>query len=91
MHRPAARCLGEPACGRPGSTRDASAPLTEPADAVSAFGNDPVSRGIGDRIDRSPMPEGQPLAHPGRVIPPFSARRPGGCRSEGVRCQSENA
>ena len=44
MHRPEAQCLGEPACGRPGSIRVARAPLTEPAEAVSASGNDPISR-----------------------------------------------
>ena len=73
MHRPEPQCLGELACGRPGSTRVARAPLTEPADAVSAFGNDPVSQGIRDRIDRPPMPRGQPLAHPTGWSPDMGA------------------
>lgn len=59
---------GEPACGRPRSTRDAGAPLPEPADAVSACGNDRLSQGIVDRIDRPPMPRGASPRTPRRLV-----------------------
>ncbi len=64
--------LGEPACGRPGSIRGVP-PLTEPADAVSAFGYDPISQGIRDRIDRPRCHEGQSLAHPAGWSPDMDA------------------
>jgi len=74
MHQLNERCLGEQACGRPGSTRDASAPLTEPADADSAYGNDPISRAsrtgsTGPRCHegRTPRPPRRLVAGYGRV------------------------
>lgn len=46
MHRLQAPDMGEPACGRPRSIRGLQ-PLTEPAEAVSAFGDDRLSRASG--------------------------------------------
>ena len=46
MHPLQERDMGEPACGRPRSIRGLQ-PLTEPAEAVSAFGDDRLSLASG--------------------------------------------
>ena len=87
MHRLQVRHLGEPACGRPGSIRGVS-PLTEPADAVSAFGNDPISQGISDRIDRPPMPRGATPRAPRRLVAGYGRIPCRGCGSISLTSQS---
>lgn len=64
--------MGEPACGRPGSIRGVS-PLTKPAHAVSAFGNDPISQASGTGSTGPRCHEGQPLAHPAGWSPDMGA------------------
>lgn len=88
MHRLQVRHLSEPACGRPGSIRVARAPLTEPADSVSAFGNDPISQGIRDRIDRPAMPRGATPRAPRRLVAGYGRIPCWGCGSISLTSQS---